>query len=278
MGDDSVEVAHEALLREWPRLRDWIEEDAQGRRLRRHITRAATDWARAGRDRGELYRGVRLAAALDWSTDHAFELNQLEREFVTESREASEQEARRARRTNRRLRVLLAGVAVLLAAAVASGTGRRSSERGEARDAETAQLAQRLGAQALVEDDLDLSLLLARQAVTLADTAQTRGYLAGGARSTRRRRSRSCTPGTMRRTERDDAQPGWDDARGGRLLRLAPLLRRSDARADRRAVRHGRLAREPRLQPGGEALAYGGDGFVRLVDARTRELLAEGFI
>ena len=50
-------------------------------------------------------------------------------------------------------------------------------QRGEARDAETAQLAQRLGAQALVEEDLDLSLLLARQAVAIEDSPQTRGYL-----------------------------------------------------------------------------------------------------
>ena len=176
VGEGSVEVAHEALLREWPRLRDWIEEDTEGRRLRRHVTRDASEWEAAGRDQGELYRGARLAAALDWSTDHAFELNELEREFVTESREASEQEAKRARHTNRRLRGLLAGVAVLLAAAIAGGIF-AVLQRREARDAETAQLAQRLGAQALVEEDLDLSLLLARQAVAIDDSPQTRNYL-----------------------------------------------------------------------------------------------------
>ena len=104
VSEGSVEVAHEALLREWPRLREWIEEDAEGRRLRRHITQAATEWDGAGRDPGELYRGARLAAALDWTTDHALELNELEREFVAESRDASEQETKRVRRTNRRLR------------------------------------------------------------------------------------------------------------------------------------------------------------------------------
>ena len=72
--------------------------------------------------------------------------------------------------------MLLAGVAVLLAAAVAGGIF-AAVQRGEARDAETAQLAQRLGAQALVEEDLDLSLLLARQAVAIDDSPQTRGYL-----------------------------------------------------------------------------------------------------
>ncbi len=136
VSEGSVEVAHEALLREWPRLREWIEEDAEGRRLRRHITQAATEWDAAGRDQGELYRGARLAAALDWTADHALDVNELEREFVTESREASEKETKRVRRTNRRLRGLLAGVAVLLVAAVAGGIfaarpARRGPRRGD---------------------------------------------------------------------------------------------------------------------------------------------------
>ena len=52
VGEGSVEVAHEALLREWPRLREWIEEDSEGRRLRRHITQAASEWNAAGHDPG----------------------------------------------------------------------------------------------------------------------------------------------------------------------------------------------------------------------------------
>ena len=176
VGEGAVEVAHEALLREWPRLREWIEEDTAGRRLRRHVTEAAAGWDAAGRDQGELYRGARLAAALDWAADHALDLNEREREFVSESRELSELETKRARRTNRRLRALLAGVGVLLAAALAGGVF-ALVQRGEARDAETAQVAQRLGAQALVEEDLDRSLLLARQAVAIDDSPQTRSYL-----------------------------------------------------------------------------------------------------
>src|SRR5262249_37634387 len=145
-------------------------------------TRAATDWNAAGRDQGELYRGARLVAALDWSSDHAFELNELERDFVTESREASERANRTIRRTNRRLRGLLIGVAVLLSVAVAGGIF-ALIQRGEARNAATSQLAQRLGAEALVEEDLDLALLLARQAVAIDDSPQTRGYLLATLRS-----------------------------------------------------------------------------------------------
>jgi WD40 repeat protein/tRNA A-37 threonylcarbamoyl transferase component Bud32 len=272
VGEGSVEVAHEALLREWPRLRDWIEEDAEGRRLRRHITQAATDWDADGRDPGELYRGARLAAALDWSTDHAFELNELERQFVTESSEASEKETSRVRRTNRRLRALLVGIAVLLAAAVAGGIF-AVVKRAEARDAETAQLAQRLGAQALVEDDLDLSLLLARQAVAIVDSPQTRGYL---------------LEDLLRSPKAIGIMHGPDDylraiavSPDGKTLAVGSWregLRFFDARTFRpigRALPKIDWVENLAYSPDGETLAVGGGGYIRLLDARTHEQLAE---
>ena len=64
IGEGEVEIAHEALLREWPRLRRWLEQDSDGRRLHQHLRAAARDWDAGGRDPGELYRGARLAAAL----------------------------------------------------------------------------------------------------------------------------------------------------------------------------------------------------------------------
>ena len=176
LSDDTVEVAHEALLREWPRLRGWLEEDAEGRRLHHRLADAARDWEAGGGDPGELYRGARLASTLDWCAEHGADLNAAERAFLDESRGKSEREAREARRTNRRLRALLAGVAALMLLAAGAGVlflDQRGTARGEARVAE----AQRLGAQALVEDDLDRSLLLARQGVALDDSLQTRGNL-----------------------------------------------------------------------------------------------------
>jgi hypothetical protein len=220
-GGGSVEVAREALLREWPRLREWIEEDAEGRRLRRHITRAATEWDAAGRDQAELYRGARLAAALDWSADHSFELNALECEFVTESREASEQETDRPRRTNRRLGALLGGVAVLLGAAVAGGVY-AAHQRGQARDAETAQLAQRLGAQAVVEEDLDLALLLAARQWR-SPTRPRRGETCSLHSCVHRRRSESCTVRSTRRSTGSLSAPTAGRSRSATST-TAPLL------------------------------------------------------
>jgi WD40 repeat protein/DNA-binding SARP family transcriptional activator len=176
IGAGEVEVAHEALLREWPRLRSWLEEDAEGRRLHHHLIRAARDWQSAGRDRAELYRGARLASALDWAAGHEREPNELEREFIAQSRAEAESQAERQRRTNRRLRALLASLAVLLALAVAAGVV-ALNQRGQASDAARAAQAQRLGTQALTENDLDRSLLLARQGLELDDSPATRSNL-----------------------------------------------------------------------------------------------------
>jgi WD40 repeat protein/tRNA A-37 threonylcarbamoyl transferase component Bud32 len=283
LGEGSVEVAHEALLHEWPRLREWIEEDSEGRRLRRHVTQAATEWDAADRDPGELYRGARLAATLDWSAEHAFELNELEREFVSESREASEKETRRVRRTNRRLRALLAVAAILLAAAVAGGIF-AVIQRSQARDAETAQVAQRLGAQALVEEDLDLSLLLARQAVAIDDSPQTRGYLLADLQ-------RSDPVVRILNGKKDLSDPGLGRAiavsPGGTTLAIGAFagLFLYDARTFEQigkplpgvADNLGPVAYSPdgkRLSVGA-GLTITGGGSLRLLDARTRKRLAQ---
>ena len=169
VGDGAVEVAHEALLREWPRLRGWLEEDVQGRHVQRRLGAAARAWDADARDPGALYRGVRLASALDWAGEHDPELNATERAFLDAGRRASG-------RAQRRLRMTLAAVASLLVLAVIAGVV-ALDQRHTARASATAADAQRLGAQALVDDDLDRGLLLARQGVALHDSQQTRGNL-----------------------------------------------------------------------------------------------------
>ena len=176
ISEGEVEVAHEALLREWPRLRTWLEEDADGRRLHLHLMHAARGWDSADRDPAELYRGARLASALDWTDRHEPELDGLERAFVAASRAEAELEGERQRRANRRLRVLLAGLGALLALAVVAGVV-AVSQRGQAREATVTADAQRLGAEALNRERLDQALLLARAGVALDDSTTTRGNL-----------------------------------------------------------------------------------------------------
>lgn len=110
----TVEVAHEALFREWPRMQEWLREDAQGRELRHHLAQAVRQWEARGRDKGDLYRGARLSATLDWAAGRDRELNQLERDFLASSRQASE-------RAVRRLRAGIAILGLLLLVAVGAG-------------------------------------------------------------------------------------------------------------------------------------------------------------
>jgi WD40 repeat protein/DNA-binding SARP family transcriptional activator len=203
-GDDTVEVAHEALLSHWPQLARWLEEDEQGRALRRHLAPAAREWAQSGRPDAELYRGARLASALDWAGGHAGDLNAVEEEFLAagraaadselrEQRERADREARaraqeaqarvREARAGRRLRVVLAGVMVLLLFSAVAGVlavQQRSQARVAQHSAEAAQRsseARRLGARALTEADLDRSLLLAAAAVRTDPSLETEGDL-----------------------------------------------------------------------------------------------------
>jgi WD40 repeat protein/transcriptional regulator with XRE-family HTH domain len=100
--ETTAEIAHEALIREWPTLRQWLQEDREAILLHRQIASTAQIWDAGGRGTDELYRGVRLGRALEWSAAHPRELNLLEQAFLDASRrlaeaEAAEQEAQRRR-------------------------------------------------------------------------------------------------------------------------------------------------------------------------------------
>ena len=118
--EGDVQLAHEALAREWPRLRGWLDED-----VRANGSSATSPRRRRpggdGPPASELYRGVRLAGAVDWAGRSSLELTETEREFLTQSRAESERELRAQKRSNRRLRLSLAGVAVFLVAALVAG-------------------------------------------------------------------------------------------------------------------------------------------------------------
>ncbi|HVD68588.1 MAG TPA: BTAD domain-containing putative transcriptional regulator, partial [Actinomycetota bacterium] len=159
VAEGTAEVAHEALLHEWPRLRTWLEDDAEGRKLHRHVTESSHTWDEGGRDPADLYRGARSTAAWEWAEPHEADLNDLEREFLRASRTASQGEAVRARRTNRRLRGLLVGVAVLLAASLVIGD-LALTQRDRATGALTLADAGRLASRSRLEADPQLALLM----------------------------------------------------------------------------------------------------------------------
>ena len=176
LGEGTAEVAHEVLIREWPTLRAWLEEDREGLRLHRQLGTAARTWETGGQDPSDLYRGARLTAAADWAEHHHAELNATERRFLDTSLQEADRERRAQLRANRRLRALLAGASALLLIAVVAGVIaliQRSHAQAQALTSD----AERLGAQSLSDPNVDHSLLLAVTGVELQDRVQTRSDL-----------------------------------------------------------------------------------------------------
>ena len=91
--DAQVEVVHETLVRNWPTLVDWLDEERVHIRQRLRLTATAEQWDTRSRDSEVLLRGSLLDEALDYE-----DLNDLEREFVRASQKAQRQEAVRQRR------------------------------------------------------------------------------------------------------------------------------------------------------------------------------------
>jgi len=185
VGEDSVEVTHEALIGSWPRLRGWLTEDRERLRLHRQLTRAAQEWDALGREPDALYRGVQLAAAKVWTAQRDEELNVLERAFLDASAAWEARSFSLTRRSNRRLRVLvaaltaftLAATTLAVVAVVQRNNLRRQTELAERRALEVE--SSRLAAKAadLAHNKPALALLTDLEALRVAPTSQARRTL-----------------------------------------------------------------------------------------------------
>jgi class 3 adenylate cyclase/WD40 repeat protein len=206
VAEATVEVAHEALIREWPTLREWLDEDRDGLRTHRHLTEATEEWLLLERDDGALYRGLRLTQADEWARADAGTLNAQEREFLEASRayavrdEAAREEGRsrelraaeqlaaaekqraedaaRAAQGMRRRALLLSGAMVvagaLAVAAIYFGL-QADSQRTATEAARTEALSRQLVAQSIAtRDDLAPSILLSILGLQRFDSIQAR--------------------------------------------------------------------------------------------------------
>lgn len=81
----TVEIAHEALIREWQRLQNWLGENRQDIRLQRLLAASAADWKSSGGDNSYLLRGSRLAQYEDWFGATELSLSQDEQSFLQAS-------------------------------------------------------------------------------------------------------------------------------------------------------------------------------------------------
>ena len=170
LSEGTVEVAHEALLREWPRLGTWIEEGRERIRIHRSLRAAATDWLAHDRHEDWLYRGSHLLEAQEWEQHGGLGLAGDEREFLAASRVHARRD-RTARR--RRLAVAFGALALALMAltlvAIEAISQRHDAER-QRNVTLSGQLA--LEAERLVNSDPELGVRLSLIALDTAPTAE----------------------------------------------------------------------------------------------------------
>lgn len=185
--EPTVEVAHEALLREWPRLRGWVDADRAAIVAIGQLRDAADTWVALDRDPDALHRGTRLDTTLEQLGARVDALPATARAFLAASRAARDDRRRRAaeraihqEHTTRRLRRQLAALAVAVVVAGAGGLialDQRGQARAqadlaeaEARRAEEQELVAQgrelaAASVAVVDDDPELGILLALEAI-----------------------------------------------------------------------------------------------------------------
>ncbi|MEG4317512.1 MULTISPECIES: CHAT domain-containing protein [unclassified Microcoleus] len=126
--EDTVEVVHEALIREWGTLREWINANRQFRTWQERLKVALREWKNDNHDSGGLLRGASLTVAEDWLHKRANEMTQEQRDFI----QVSVQECNRERQKKQRRRQLtiigLSGFSVIaLGLAGLAGVGWRNA-------------------------------------------------------------------------------------------------------------------------------------------------------
>jgi WD40 repeat protein len=201
-GQERVEVVHEALIRGWGQLREWMAANRAFRLWQERLRAALNQWAASGQDEGALLRGVPLAEAEGWLAEREAYLSQAEQAYIQasiawhERREAKRAQERLARERLRQ-RIILglaSGLFIAVVLALLAGWQWRQAERqrqaaheaqeSAARERDRAQIAfsHQLAAQAREnsENQLDLALLLSIEALRVADTVHSRGTLLDG--------------------------------------------------------------------------------------------------
>jgi len=181
-GHETAEVVHEALIRSWERLREWINADRRFRTWQERLRYALRQWEASDHDEGALLRGAPLAEAEGWLPQRGDELSDAERAYIaaglelrdrrTHERQAQlEREAASARRLRQQALGLSAALIVAATMTVVAFISRQRSVH-DARIATARELA--AAAVSSLDVDPERSTLLALQAMSTTQNIDSR--------------------------------------------------------------------------------------------------------
>lgn len=303
LGAQTVEVAHEALIRSWGQLREWVDADRQFLRTRERVALAARQWRADGKLQDRLLApGRPLEEGRELLETRPADLDAPDREFLEASIQA-DRDRRMAAAQATRVRLRNRTWAVLIMAALAAlsvGLGLLAHSKWNEAEEALARLQ-------AANEHLEASLAETKQALVDAEQAREHAERASDREAQQRNRADSARQEAEQQRDRAlRAQSRWlatvsreQAALGHRntaiLLALAALPRRLDrpdrplvmkalaalasaAYSDRaeRVIELGGPALGALFDPTGELLLTAGeDGVVRVWDAGTGELRRE---
>ncbi|WP_063757767.1 hypothetical protein [Streptomyces fulvoviolaceus] len=180
--DGTVDLAHEALITAWPRLRAWIDAERDRLRVHRSLSEAARTWQALGRENAALYAGSRLSAARDAfprgtaaEDRRGDELTPSERQFLT----ASLRRRHRAALLRRTVVAVLAALVLLATGTAVVALQARATAQAERDDAVFGRLTAE--ADQVRETDAGLAARLDVAAYRMRSTPDLRTRLASDA-------------------------------------------------------------------------------------------------
>lgn len=256
----TVEVAHEALIREWERLREWLTESRADIRNQRQLAHAAQEWDGANRDSSFLLTGARLEQFEGWAANTSLVLTQDELSFLNASiverdqreseersrqqreleaaqklaeteRQRAEEQAHSAGQLRKRATYLIGAlvVAILMAftAILFGSQARTASQLATSRELAAASISN-------LNIDPELSILLALKAVNTSHTTEAEEALHRAVQASRLQMIiQAQEPGAMGMiafspdggqiltASSDETVKVWSVATGERLLKVA---------------------------------------------------------
>ncbi|MEH2166794.1 MAG: CHAT domain-containing protein [Nostoc sp.] len=98
--EETVEIIHEALIREWGTFRQWIQDNREFRTWQERLKPNVREWQDHQYDSGRLLQEKPLSVALKWYIERTDELTLQEKEFIQASAEKQNKQEREKKRRN----------------------------------------------------------------------------------------------------------------------------------------------------------------------------------